>query len=39
MADKCTICKGRLGARCAKDKISSMAYVSKDGGLDARKVL
>jgi hypothetical protein len=36
---RCTMCSGRSGAMWARDKISSMAYVSKDGGREARKVL
>lgn len=39
MADKWTICSGNFGACDASDSISDMAYVSKDVGRDARKVL
>ena len=39
MADKWTMCSGSFGAHDASDSISNMAYVSKDVGREARKVL
>ena len=39
IAERWTMWSGRFGARWANERISEMAYVSKEEGRDARKVL
>src|SRR6266536_2565349 len=38
IAERWTMCNGRFGAICAKDRISAIAYVSKDDGREYRNV-
>lgn len=38
MAERWTMWRGRLGARWVRERISAIAYVSKDDGRDARNV-